>query len=576
MTPPVGPAVPAGQSMNGVEAVYRAAGETGPTRSILAAILLTYLAFRLPFVLKQPGGQDEQLFSVPGYTVATEGIPRIPYYPARNPKCVFYRTDECEFALPPGLFYLQAPFFWLFPAGYPTSRLPCLVAGMIAIGLVYALGRRAFGPAAGLWAAGMYAASRVLFFAAAFARPDEACAAFGLGAILVLWRYADEDGLKRIVSAGTLLGLGLLCHPFAVVYCLLCGIWVLIQFPLLPRRTFERLETVTAGEGSGLRDKQVATDSALTPGPSPIAAPTPKAMSTNGRGENWLWTSIRQSIGHAVVLTVTALAVLALWTPLILAYSDAFEKQFFNNVLDPAGPGLVRRLFWPIPYVAHQVQLVYEQAGVWQMAVMGVGLIGATLMTLRSGASAVSHRMMALIWAAIYLHTACQGLHPTKGYWCFTGALVFIAAGAVVALLTSRLSAIGRPFGCAAAIGIAALFVPQSGIRLWWAQIRPWPDSRYDGPRFVQELIAALPAEGRYVVEPAFVFDFWLAGRDVIVRVEPRDYLIDQYEYDWLVVSRDGLEKSIPSKLNGEFVRSFGPEDDPLACYAEVYRPASK
>ncbi len=483
----------------------------------LGLIAAGYFAFRLPFVLKQPGGQDEQLFSVPGYTVAKEGVPRIPYYPARNPECFFYRTDECEFALPPGLFYLQAPFFWLFPPGYPTARLPCLVAGLIAIWLVYELGRRAFGEAAGLWAAAMYAASRVLFFAATFARPDEPCAAFGLAAILMLWRYSDEGGLKQIVLAGALLGLGLLCHPFAIVYCLLCGLWML-----------------------------------LVGGP------------------------VKRRVTNAAVLTAASLAMLALWTPLILAHRDAFEKQFFNNVLNPAGPGLIRRLLWPVSYVAHQVQLVYEQAGIWQMAVMGIGLIGITLPLLRKTATPQHRRMLFIVWGSLYLLAACQGMHPTKGYWCFTGALVFIGAGAVAAWLLKSLSTIGRPIVVLAGLGIAALFVPQSGIRLWWAQVRPQPDARYDGPRFVREMIAALPAEGRYVVEPAFVFDFWLAGRDVIVRVEPRDYLIEQYEYDWLVVSRDGLEKSIPSKLNGEFIRSFGPEDDPLACYAEVYRPAPK
>lgn len=529
-------------------------------RWTLAAILVVYLGFRLPFVLYQPGGQDEQLFSVPGYTVATEGIPRIPYYPARNPKCVFYRTDECEFALPPGLFYLQAPFFWIFPPGYPTSRLVCLVAGLIAIVQVSALGRRAWGDAAGLWAAGMYAVSRVLFFAATFARPDEPCAAFGLGAMLVLWRDSDEGGLRRVAIAGVLLGLGLLCHPFAIVYCLVCGVWVLRPFSLLPRRMSGSHETASAGEGPGRRGSSTG----------PIAAPR------NGRGENSLAAALRQRIGHAAVLTAFAVATLALWTPLILAYPDAFEKQFFNNVLDPAGPGLARRLLWPVPYLAHQVQLVYEQAGVWQTAVLGVGLVGATLLALRPVAATAERRMMALIWGTLYLHTACQGLHPTKGYWCFTGALVFVASGAVAARLMTALASRSRPLAWAAALGIGALFVPQSGIRLWWAQVRPWPDSRYDGPRFTREMIAALPAEGRYVVEPAFVFDFWLAGRDVIVRVEPRDYLIDQYDYDWLVVSRDGLEKSIPSKLNGKFLRSFGPEDDPLACYAEVYRPASK
>ena len=38
----------------------------------LIAILMAYAVYRAPFVLNQLGGQDEQLFAVPGLTVARE------------------------------------------------------------------------------------------------------------------------------------------------------------------------------------------------------------------------------------------------------------------------------------------------------------------------------------------------------------------------------------------------------------------------------------------------------------------------------------------------------------------------
>lgn len=82
------------------------------------------MLYACPLIYRQAGGQDEHLFAVPGWTVAREGVPRIPYVPGRDPASVFYRADEALFALPPAYFYWQAPFFLVLPAGYGTARLP--------------------------------------------------------------------------------------------------------------------------------------------------------------------------------------------------------------------------------------------------------------------------------------------------------------------------------------------------------------------------------------------------------------------------------------------------------------------
>jgi hypothetical protein len=482
----------------------------------LAAIIVGFLILRLPFVLYQPGGQDEQLFSVPGYTIATEGIPRIPYYPGRQPGHFFYRADEIMLEMPPALFYLQAPFYLMFSGSNLPGRLPSLLAGVVAILLIDALGRRVAGTAAGLWAAGLFAASRLLFFAATFARPDAVCAAFGLGAILVLWDLGPETRLRRVAAAGVLLGAGLLTHPFAIVYCLLCGVWMLV------RRV--------------------------------------------------LW---RTAIISASVLTTTAVAVFALWIPLILMNVDLFQHQFFS-ILHVAGPGLFQRLLWPWTYLIHQAGLLYEQAGAWQTAVLGLGAVAATVFSLRKEASPSLRKMIALMWGAVYLMSACQGLHPNKSYWCFTGALMFVAAGVVAARLMSMLSKISRSVAFAVGLGIAVLFVPQSGARMWLAYAKDHSSTRYNGPRFTQEMIDALPIEGRYIVDQMFVFDFWLAGRDVIVLADPNQFLDKQLDYDWLVASREAVERGMPERLHARPDRIFGPKNDELACYAELFQPAAR
>ena len=106
-------------------------------RSSLAAlglILAVFCLLRVPILYRHYGGQDEDWYAIPGFTVAQTGIPRVPYAPCRSLKSCFYKVDEALLALPPAYFYWQAPFYWLLPAGYGTARLASAVAGMIAIG----------------------------------------------------------------------------------------------------------------------------------------------------------------------------------------------------------------------------------------------------------------------------------------------------------------------------------------------------------------------------------------------------------------------------------------------------------
>ena len=239
------------------------------------------------------------------------------------------------------------------------------------------------------------------------------------------------------------------------------------------------------------------------------------------------------------------------------------------------GPGLLTRVVWPWPYLSHQGRLLWEQAGAWQASAMIAGLLGSTAFAVVGRKPSIT-RFVALTWGALYLLTACQGMHPTKGYWTFTGALLmanlgFLAYMAVVVSGVMTLKA--RLCTCVVAILLAGVFLPESGVRMWWRHVRPDAEARYDGREFTKKMVAELPAQGRFVVEPAFILDVWHSGRDAIVRVDEKDYEIERYTYDWLLVSRDGLDKAIPERLKGRLVRSFGVKDDPLACYAELYVP---
>ncbi len=88
---------------------------------------------------------DEDWFAIPGWTVAQEGVPRVPYAPERHPESVFYWADVALYALPPAYFYWQAPLHWLLPPGCGTSRLASAIAGVVALLIVARLGQCAYG-----------------------------------------------------------------------------------------------------------------------------------------------------------------------------------------------------------------------------------------------------------------------------------------------------------------------------------------------------------------------------------------------------------------------------------------------
>ncbi|HEX6986026.1 MAG TPA: glycosyltransferase family 39 protein [Planctomycetaceae bacterium] len=492
---------------------------------ILAAVAAAFLIVRLPVMYRQPGGQDEDLFAVPGWTVLQEGIPRIPYAPSRNPDGVLYKADVALFTLPPAYFYWQAPFFAVFGPSYGTARLASAAAGLVAIWLVYWLARQFYqDERAALWAAGLYSLSRVLFFPCLTARPDMLCGAIGLGAVACAWRWHRSRRLQEIAAVGALLGVGMLTHPFALVFSIQVGLWVFF----------------------------------------------------GSRG--WM-----NRVRNSGVLVGTALAVFALWLPLILNYPEIFRSQFFNNVLGRAGPGLIRRLVFPWDALPHQASLLLEHAGVWQVVLMGLGLVIATAHDLRSSVRRTQSGPLAatvLAWSSIYLLIACQGTHVTKGYWCYPGAFLFICVGRSVALFTDRLR-VAVPYPRLAAWGgalfLVAVMLPGAGLRTWAAHLRHWSDPVYDARRFVRLVLRDLPPDTRHLVDPAYVFDVYLAGRPTMLATIDEFYFgAIGMPYDYLIASRYDLERDVPDAVDGRFVRAYGDPADPFACYAEVYESARR
>lgn len=488
---------------------------------ILALILAAFLLMRLPVMLHQAGGQDESDFAVPGWTILQDGIPRIPYMPSRNTEGVFYKADVALFTLPPAYFYWQAAFYAVFGPSHGVARIASTAAGLMGLWIVYRLGRQAYcDERVALLGVALYSASRFFYFPCLFARPDMLCGAIGLGAIACAWSWHRSGRMAALIGAGLLIGLGMLTHPSAIVYALQIGVWVLF--------------------GS----------------------------------QTWL-----SRFTNSAIVVLVSLVVFALWLPLILAYPEEFRVQFFNNVLDRSGPGLLSRLVWPWEPLRYQSRLLWEHAGPWQLALMAFGLVIATVHDLpRSIRQRWSDPalLMVLAWTSCYLLIACQGVHPTKGYWCYPGAFLFLAvARASVIVFDALRKTLGFEKLLAAAGGVllALIMLPGSGVRTTVAYLTHWSDPNYDSQSFVSGILHDLPPDAVYAVDPAHVFEFYVAGRKTLAaETTPFSFDVSQHSFDYLVASRYDLERDVPGQLGAERLREYGDESDIFACYAVVYQ----
>ena len=484
----------------------------------LAAIMVGFLILRGPLMYRQQGGQDEDSYSVPGYTVATEGIPRLPYVPERRRESVFFKADEVLTTLPPAFFYWQAPWFWLLPAGYGTARLPSALAGLMTVWLVYQLTRRILNDeSAALGAAGLYALSRVLFFPATTARPDMLCCLFGMAALLCIWEWSRVPSVRRLIATGSLCGLGLLTHPFAIVYCLQIGVWGL-----------------------------------------------------------WRSPGAKSAVKNAALLTVMALFVLTAWLPLILLDTDAFAEQFIDNVFDRPGPGLLARLIWPWPYLPVQAGRFWELAGPWQTVLLCAGLAATAWEAVRRRTPGVI-TLTLLTASAMFLMIVCLGRHSSQGYWCYPGALLMICTARMVSRLAQGSS--GKWSGMKPVVWTAAVLVmlPGLGLRTWVAHLRHWDEKNYNSRQFTRAIVRQFDEDERLLVDPAYIFDAWLIHPNVLLASETDLYFqASRHEFDAMIIGRYGFDNDLPERLGTVEFERFGDPNDLFACYAEIHAPLQR
>jgi hypothetical protein len=489
----------------------------------LVGPILLFTVLRLPALIHQPGMQDEQWFAVPGLTVWREGIPRIPYVPTRRRETLFENADVCLMALPPGLFYVQAPFFAILPPGHATARIPLFLGAWITIGLTFGITRRLGGsPMVAMCAAAIVAISRPLLFTGLTARPELLCAICGWLAIGVLWKHLADDHIRYSLLAGGLCGLGALFHPFALVFGMQTGLAVLGSSLAFGRRCI-----------------------------------------------------------HLAVIFVGGVSILGLWFPLIASFPYEFQSQFFANVLDRAGPGLPVRLIWPLPAFMHHARLLWEFAGPLQSMLMAVALVVGSIGFWRMRRDRVAAGYLALVWTSVYLTAAVAGLHPTKGYWIYPFVWLVPLLCVVLEHWTKPRGAAdgqgaGRPIRLAACmLLIFAMLLPGGGLRTTWLYLTNWKDPRYYGPAFIAGVLDDLPQEGLFFADLCYVFDIYLSGRQTRLCQERQQYWGDaELEYDYLVLSWEGEDAGWAEQYGGQHLRRVGQRELKQSLFVDLYRQA--
>lgn len=102
--------------------------------------------------------------------------------------------------------------------------------------------------------------------------------------------------------------------------------------------------------------------------------------------------------------------------------------------------------------------------------------------------------------------------------------------------------------------------------------MRHWSDPAYNSPRFAEQVLREIPREARLVVDPAHVFEAYLARRPTVLAATEDFYFnATTVPYDFLIASRFALSRDIPRTLEVRLVRTHGDPADPFACFAEVY-----
>lgn len=492
----------------------------------LVAIVVLFLLARGLVMYRQPVGQDEDCYAVPGLTILRTGLPQLPHVPARNPESVYYQADRMLYSEPPLAFYIQAAFYALLPHEVGTARLAAAVEGLAGLAVLYRLAVRiGLTPLAALISVGLFSWSRWFYFPATAARPDILCTLFGLLALDQMAKWTSSRTWRDLVWTGLWLGLGGLSHPFAIIYSAQVAVWSAV----------------------------------LSRGTRRLTAPA--------------------------FVAIVAMAVAAAWLPLIRMYPEAFRMQFANQFGGSAGGPLWWRMLMPWESLAYHAIKMIEHSGTVQALMVGLGLTVLSLKALRSRSTGLT-AVVLVAWSAAYLISVLVGPHhPVIGYWVYPTGIAFLGLGRLIERVAEERSrlvvapgSVGWKFAVTLLGGLCVAgtaLVPGCGLRTLFVHLRRGDDINYHATRFANRLMESLPPEAVVAVDTQFAVNFVAAGRRTLLATTlPMYFRVDQFKFDYLIISRYGVDNRLAEELGARLERVEGDASDRFACFAEVYRPA--
>lgn len=471
-----------------------------------------------------PGGEDEECYAIPGWTVLQTGIPQLPTAPSRDEISIFYRADEVLFAEPPLLFYVQAACFAVLPPTYGTARMATLLGGLGYLLAVWWLTHRVTGSTLAAWIAGVaLALSRCYLFASLRARPDLLCSAFGVAAVCTIWKFRETQRSRWLALSGVLIGLGGLTHAFALVYAAQLGLaaWWLGQ----------------------------------------------------GRTR---WTNF-------LFITCAALGTAAIWSLLILQWPDVWWIQMRNQYLQPGETSLFMRVVWPWAALKYHGRHVWEYFHPAQCILPVTAVVIAGIWSARRREAGLRFICLLSVTGVWWLAALLGDHHRIAGYWTYPLGL----ASATVGWLAVKGIQLAHDRGVSSVwssggltLALLAIFLPGGG---WRSALTYWRNSGetdYNAPHFAQQLMGELPADARLLVGPEYALDFVVANRSARMASPFQNYYrTGPEDYDLLVLGRPLRDTRDQNRRLLDLYRAtpdreFGRSDDELACYAVICRPA--
>ena len=344
-------------------------------------------------------------------------------------------------------------------------------------------------------------------------------------AILMLYRFFLSQRLLWLLASGIACGLGALFHPFALVFGIQLSAGLVIA-------------------NSGIKEK----------------------------------------LKQMLILVIGCTMAVSMWVPLIVLFPDEFKSQFFSNVLERAGPGLLSRIVYPWLSLSHHMSLLFAYLGPWQLGLHVAALILGTLAIVRSFPSRFAVGYVLLCWSSVCLTAVVAGFHPTQGYWVYASLWIMAGFAPFLQWLIPAKDSVkpargfitsfrGLRAGWSVILIAFLVSLPGAGLKTTYIYYANWGAPKFHGGNFIGKVLSDMPQDGLFLVDLSYVFDVYLSGRKTISAQDRIIYWPDQeIDYTAMLLAWQGEDAGIAAQYNGVHEKRVGSREIDQECFVDIYR----